>query len=55
MNFDMASEMAEMEGITVKTTLGRDDVTSAPNAEMERRRGVGGARSIGPVGRELMV
>ena len=42
MNFDMASEMAEMEGITVKTTLGRDDVTSAPNTEMERRRGVGG-------------
>ena len=31
-----------MEGITVKTTLGRDDVTSAPNTEMERRRGVGG-------------
>ena len=42
MNFDMASEMAEMEGITVKTTLGRDDVTSAPNTEMERRRGIGG-------------
>ena len=42
MNFDMASEMAEVEGITVKTTLGRDDVTSAPNTEMERRRGVGG-------------
>jgi len=42
MNFEMASEMAEMEGITVKTTLGRDDVTSAPNAEMERRRGIAG-------------
>lgn len=42
MNFDMASEMAEMEGIAVKTTLGRDDVTSAPNAELERRRGVAG-------------
>ncbi len=42
MNFDMASEMAEMEGITVKTTLGRDDVTSAPNEEMARRRGVAG-------------
>ena len=42
MNFDMAAEMAEMEGITVKTTLGRDDVTSAPNAEMQRRRGVAG-------------
>ena len=42
MNFEMASEMAEMEGITVKTTLGRDDVTSAPHAEMERRRGIAG-------------
>ena len=42
MNFDMASEMAEMEGITVKTSLGRDDVTSAPNAELMRRRGVAG-------------
>ena len=42
MNFDMASEMAEVEGITVKTTLGRDDVTSAPNAELHRRRGVAG-------------
>ncbi len=42
MNFDMASEMADMEGIAVKTTLGRDDVTSAPNAELERRRGVAG-------------
>jgi dihydroxyacetone kinase-like protein len=42
MNFDMASEMAEMEGITVKTTLGRDDVTSAPIAEIERRRGIAG-------------
>lgn len=42
MNFDMASEMADMEGIQVKTSLGRDDVTSAPNAEMQRRRGVAG-------------
>ena len=42
MNFDMAAEMADLEGIAVKTTLGRDDVTSAPNAEMQRRRGVAG-------------
>jgi dihydroxyacetone kinase-like protein len=42
MNFDMASEMADMDGITVKTTLGRDDVTSAPNTELHRRRGVAG-------------
>ncbi len=42
MNFDMSSEMADMDGISVKTSLGRDDVTSAPNEEMERRRGVAG-------------
>ena len=42
MNFDMASEMADMEGIRVLTTLGRDDVTSAPIDEMARRRGVAG-------------
>ncbi len=42
MNFDMASEMADVDGIPVKTSLGRDDVTSAPNEEMQRRRGVAG-------------
>ena len=42
MNFDMASEMADMEGIRVLTTLGADDVTSAPIDERERRRGVAG-------------
>jgi len=42
MNFDMASEMADVEGIVVKTTLGKDDVTSAPIDERERRRGVAG-------------
>lgn len=42
MNFDMASEMAEMEGIRVLTSLGRDDVTSAPNSELARRRGIAG-------------
>jgi len=30
MNFDMATEMADMEGITVRTVLVRDDVASAP-------------------------
>jgi dihydroxyacetone kinase len=42
MNFDMAAEMAEMDGLTVKTVLGKDDVTSAPNEEFDRRRGVAG-------------
>ena len=42
MNFDMASEMAAMEDIEVRTVLVRDDVASAPPAEAARRRGVAG-------------
>lgn len=42
MNFDMAAEMADAEGITVKTVLGMDDVASAPKSESNKRRGVAG-------------
>ena len=42
MNFDMATELAEMEDIAVKTVLVRDDVASAPPEEASRRRGVAG-------------
>lgn len=42
MNFDMAIEMAEMEGITCQTILGTDDVASAKASEKEKRRGVAG-------------
>ncbi len=42
MNFDMAAEMAEEEGIRVLTSLGVDDVASAPLAEKETRRGIAG-------------
>jgi dihydroxyacetone kinase-like protein len=42
MNFDMAGEMADMEGIEVRTVLVRDDVASAPPDEADRRRGVAG-------------
>jgi dihydroxyacetone kinase len=42
MNFDMAAEMAEDEGIHVLTSLGADDVASAPPAEKEVRRGIAG-------------
>ena len=42
MNFDMAAEMADMEGIQVRTVLVKDDVASAPPAEAGRRRGVAG-------------
>lgn len=42
MNFDMASEMAELEGIEVRTVVGMDDVASAPRGEESKRRGVAG-------------
>ena len=42
MNFDMATEMADMEDVEVRTVLVKDDVASAPPAEADRRRGVAG-------------
>lgn len=42
MNFDMAAEMADFEGITARTVLVRDDVVSAPREDAQRRRGVAG-------------
>lgn len=42
MNFDMAAEMAAMEGIRVETVIGMDDVASAPKGKEDKRRGVAG-------------
>lgn len=42
MNFDMAAEMADMDGIKVASVLGRDDVASAPAGKEAVRRGVAG-------------
>ena len=42
MNFGLAAEGAEVEGIEVRTVLVTDDVASAPPAEIERRRGIAG-------------
>ena len=42
MNFDMAGDLAAMDGITSTTVLVADDVASAPPAERARRRGTGG-------------
>src|SRR5215470_4379459 len=42
MNFDLAAELAEAEGIHVATVLGADDVASAPKGEEQRRRGIAG-------------
>jgi phosphoenolpyruvate---glycerone phosphotransferase subunit DhaK len=42
MNFGMAAEMAEADGIHVETVLAADDVASAPKGQESRRRGVAG-------------
>ncbi|MCO6052272.1 dihydroxyacetone kinase subunit DhaK [Mesorhizobium sp. RP14(2022)] len=42
MNFDMAGEMLEDDGIRTTTVLGTDDVASAGPAERTKRRGVAG-------------
>lgn len=57
-NFDMAAEMADLEGITVKSVLGRDDVASSVPAEANKRRGVAGIfflyKAAGAAAREGM-
>jgi dihydroxyacetone kinase-like protein len=42
MNFNMASELLEVEGIQARTVLTTDDIASAPRAERGKRRGVAG-------------
>lgn len=42
MNFDMATEMASMDDIEVRTVLVKDDVASAPADRADKRRGVAG-------------
>ena len=42
MNFDMAGEMLEDDGIRTTTVLGNDDVASAGPQERHKRRGVAG-------------
>lgn len=42
MNFALAGDLAELEGVTVQTAIGRDDVMSAPAEKAATRRGVVG-------------
>lgn len=42
MNFDMAAEMADMDGIKVEQVIAGEDVASAPKGEEGKRRGVAG-------------
>jgi dihydroxyacetone kinase-like protein len=41
-NFDLASDMAELEGVDIKTVVLTDDVASAPAERSADRRGVAG-------------
>ncbi len=41
-NFDMAAEMADMDGIKTTTVLGNDDASSSVKGEEHKRRGVAG-------------
>lgn len=41
-NFDLAADLAELEGIETTTVLGRDDVASQPRERAADRRGVAG-------------
>jgi dihydroxyacetone kinase-like protein len=50
MNVKMAIELAEEDGITVKTVVANDDVPSAPISEREKRRGVAGEVLMWKVG-----
>ena len=43
MNFEMAANLAEAQGITVAKSISTDDVASAPKGEEEKRRGVVGS------------
>ncbi|MDX3924670.1 MAG: bifunctional sugar-binding transcriptional regulator/dihydroxyacetone kinase subunit DhaK [Shinella sp.] len=42
MNFEMAAEIAEERGITVRTVLTTDDIASSPIEDRDGRRGVAG-------------
>lgn len=42
LNFDLAADLADLEGIATATVLGRDDVASQPRENKAERRGVAG-------------
>jgi len=42
MNFDMATELLQMEDVEARTVLTTDDIASAPRDQREKRRGVAG-------------
>lgn len=42
LNFEMAREMLEMEGVKTEMVKASDDIASAPRSEFKRRRGIAG-------------
>lgn len=42
LNFELATDLADAEGVEVRTVVTTDDVTSAPAEERDERRGVAG-------------
>src|ERR1700751_5507952 len=50
MNVKMAIKLAEREGIRVRTVVANDDAASAPQDEIEKRRGVAGEIVMWKVG-----
>ncbi|MBV9672345.1 MAG: dihydroxyacetone kinase subunit DhaK [Verrucomicrobia bacterium] len=50
LNVKMAKQLAELEGIEVKTVIANDDVASASKTEREKRRGVAGEVLMWKVG-----
>jgi phosphoenolpyruvate---glycerone phosphotransferase subunit DhaK len=42
LNFELAADLADAEGVEVRTVITTDDVTSAPADERDERRGVAG-------------
>jgi len=58
MNFDMATEMAELENIKVLSVVGNDDAASSPVGQEHKRRGVAGIvfvfKAAGAAAREGM-
>lgn len=50
MNVKMARQLADLEGITLKTVVANDDVASAPKDQLKKRRGVAGEIIMWKVG-----
>lgn len=46
LNFELVSELAQLEGIETRCVFVKDDITSAPKAEKAERRGIAGIAMV---------